>query len=498
MSKCVLVLLILCNFGFINKSISATDNNKEEWSWRKGTDSINVKRSRAELDNLLKLHKKWSFFDKISESNTTHEGVRLYLPDADLHGANLENAVLTNAILFGADLHGAVLKNANLRKAILKDANISNALLDSADLFDAYLSNAFLDSSNLRDAGLDSADLTGAHLKNTNFVRANLQGAILNRADLTGSILYRANLSGAYLNDAILDSANLIGAILVNAKFKKADLRDTHLNGTNLERADLRGALLNRADLTDANLTGADFLNTDLQKAIFEPFSLPNIQDIAYAINLTEISYRNNPSKLMELSEEFFNNGYKQQGRQIICALRRSDANLAELIFFDFTSEYGCNLQRPWSILGVLFLLCSIFYYITMLKKCNSGILLIQQKSVEFISNNKEDNKVRRNNWIKTIIHRNNENIKLYSNNSFNKIPMFIRLLWWSYFFSAINTFNIGFRDINFGRWLKLLTRKEFDLQPFGWIRVVSGVQALISVYLIALWVLSFVGTPFK
>jgi hypothetical protein len=60
-------------------------------------------------------------------------------------------------------------------------------------------------------------------------------------------------------------------------------------------------------------------------------------------------------------------------------------------------------------------------------------------------------------------------------------------------FFSLMSAFNIGFRDINFGRWLRLLTRREYDLKAVGWARTVSGLQSLLSVYLIALWVLSLV-----
>jgi hypothetical protein len=65
-------------------------------------------------------------------------------------------------------------------------------------------------------------------------------------------------------------------------------------------------------------------------------------------------------------------------------------------------------------------------------------------------------------------------------------------------FFSLMSAFNIGFRDINFGRWLRLLTRQEFDIKAVGWARVVAGWQSLISVYLIALWVLTYFGRPFE
>ena len=70
-------------------------------------------------------------------------------------------------------------------------------------------------------------------------------------------------------------------------------------------------------------------------------------------------------------------------------------------------------------------------------------------------------------------------------------------LLRTSMFFSLMSAFNIGFRDINFGRWLRLLTRQEFDIKAVGWARVVAGWQSLISVYLIALWVLTYFGRPF-
>ncbi len=70
-------------------------------------------------------------------------------------------------------------------------------------------------------------------------------------------------------------------------------------------------------------------------------------------------------------------------------------------------------------------------------------------------------------------------------------------LLRTAMFFSLMSAFNIGFRDINFGRWLRLLTRQEFDIKAVGWARVVAGWQSLISVYLIALWVLTYFGRPF-
>jgi hypothetical protein len=66
------------------------------------------------------------------------------------------------------------------------------------------------------------------------------------------------------------------------------------------------------------------------------------------------------------------------------------------------------------------------------------------------------------------------------------------QMLFWALFFALMTAFNIEFRDINFGRWLRLLTGSEYDRKAKGWARTVAGRQSLFSVYLIALWVLTY------
>ncbi len=39
---------------------------------------------------------------------------------------------------------------------------------------------------------------------------------------------------------------------------------------------------------------------------------------------------------------------------------------------------------------------------------------------------------------------------------------------------------------------------REYVLRAKGWLRVVSGAQSLISIYLIAMWVLTSFGWPFE
>lgn len=72
------------------------------------------------------------------------------------------------------------------------------------------------------------------------------------------------------------------------------------------------------------------------------------------------------------------------------------------------------------------------------------------------------------------------------------------RLLHHAAFFSLMTTFNIGFRDVQVGRWLRQLFTREYDVKVTNWARVVAGWQALISVGLIALTLLTYFGRPFE
>lgn len=48
------------------------------------------------------------------------------------------------------------------------------------------------------------------------------------------------------------------------------------------------------------------------------------------------------------------------------------------------------------------------------------------------------------------------------------------------------------------GCWITRIQPRQYSLQATGWVRVVSGVQSLISVYLVALAILTYFGTPFE
>ena len=367
----------------------------------------------------------------------------------------------------------------------------------------ADLSGAELSKANLSDASLPWADLTNAHLEGANLSRANLKGANLSEADLYEANLDGAELSKANLSDATLTEVNLSGKDLQNVKLIRAFLMRTNLSGAGLLRADLSGAKLN-----GANLSGADLDGADLGRALFEPQSVPELRGIAAANNLELLTYETNPDALVQLRAQFEDGGFREQERKITYALKRREAQQSfemcrsgiriltncgsfalNKVFFDWTCQYGMSPGRPL-ILGLwLWLLCSLLYFGFIHTSGQAGLYRVYGQSVS------QDPEAQRR--VERVL-------PLRTGPTLG--PRWVIQFFWhewlllrtSMFFSLMSAFNIGFRDINFGRWLRLLTRREFDIKAVGWARVVAGWQSLISVGLLALAVLTYFGRPFR
>jgi hypothetical protein len=65
-------------------------------------------------------------------------------------------------------------------------------------------------------------------------------------------------------------------------------------------------------------------------------------------------------------------------------------------------------------------------------------------------------------------------------------------------YFSLLSIFHIGWRDLNVGTWIARIQPGEYVLRPAGWVKFISGIQSLLSVYLLAIWALTYFGRPFQ
>jgi hypothetical protein len=139
----------------------------------------------------------------------------------DLRGIDLQGLNLTGSNLSFTKLNGNRLTEANLTRADLSEAELSGCKLMSANLEGAILRKADLTEANLTGARLQRADLRGA----------DLSRAICAEADLRGADLTRAKLSVVDFRLANLGRANLTGAMLRGALLRGADLREAILDG---------------------------------------------------------------------------------------------------------------------------------------------------------------------------------------------------------------------------------------------------------------------------
>ncbi len=433
-----------------NSTVQDQEKVEKEWTGMRYDGSI---LTRADLDEILRKHKLWVETDK-------REGER----------ANLTDAYLIDANLSGVNLNGADLIRANLTYA-----NLSGANLASADLIRAILG--------------------GANLSGANLASADLSWAKLNLADLRG-----AKLTGAKLIAAELMVANLSGAELLNANLNGAELINTDLSGAFLYSADLSGALIMDTYLTNANMTGVNFDGT-----MYEPMltTLPYIPFLASARNLDKLQYSTSPAGLVELRTALREAGLRRREREVNYAILHNryekmwenpngigdlfDAAL-NYILFEHTYKYGMLPARPLQIMVILVLVFAFPYFRVLRRKhrrSRSDIWL--DFADESISPNRD-----RKRRFRVLLY------KGPATKFRGRIKRFRRTVFAAIYFSLLTSFRVGFREINVGNWITRMQCREYTLRATGWVRFITGVQSLISVYLLALWLMTYFGRPFE
>jgi hypothetical protein len=69
-----------------------------------------------------------------------------------------------------------------------------------------------------------------------------------------------------------------------------------------------------------------------------------------------------------------------------------------------------------------------------------------------------------------------------------------IDAIWKAFHISVVSALCLVWRDLNVGTWITRMKPREYALRARGWVRVVSGVQSLISTCLFAICVLTYFG----
>jgi len=369
---------------------------------------------------------------------------------------------------------------------------------EQRDLFDldtflkADFCGADLRGFDLSNRDLRGIDFNGADLRGVNLSGANL-GPVLFPVTMAGPVLVRtglqfANLRGADLSKANLTDASLMGATLgitgrppvteyIGGTAGYSESEDIGCSENEvLARLAQKQTQIGDANLIDANLTGTRF-EPDMS-------SLPKISGIAFASGLEQLDYCFSPYGLVFLREEFKKAGFDEQARKLTFAIRHAEVkknpgypSTALYWLFEYPCAWGLEPSAALFLLWHFTIIFSLPYMFALQFHSAGGIWKT---------------------WPADRVERVEEKIapaRLAYDSS--TLQGWVQTIVVALYFSLCSSLAIGWHDLNLGSLLSRAQPNEFILRPTGWVRVVSGVQSGIGVYLVALWALTYFGHPF-
>jgi hypothetical protein len=293
----------------------------------------------------------------------------------------------------------------------------------------------------------------------------------------------------------------------MDTDFRYAFLYDAKFHGARFIRTALEGAKFDRADISGA---------------LFEPATVPSKSYVGGVKGAALVKFQGdangglNSSGLVLLRAAFREAGLRQQEREATYALERlktayllgfgvsADGSnswqpfwdralkepadvvhgLLRKALFEWTSGYGLLYLRPLGLLsGLLVFMTPIYAAAIWLRPRKVGkdwgIYKIWPRERLAIINGRpavadavQVERLHRDRWL-LVLRR-------------------------ALYFSFLSAFHIGWRDLNVSSWIARLQTSEFVFRARGWVAFLSGVQSLVSVYLVALAVLVYFGRPFE
>ena len=475
----ILIMLALLTMAGINTIDADADDKINPNRWKGMLSDGSVIRA-TDLKIILNNHRQWL-------KGPQNKGRQLVLINADLSGANLKGAKLEKAVLDGtklteADFSGADLSHASLVGADLTGAELGRATMKGANFSEAKLKDAHLFRADLRNAVLRHADLRRTPMFKSNLSHADLRGADLEGAYLFEAILTEANLKEVNFIKADLREADLRGFYLARVKLQGANLQEANLSGANLMRADLSGTNLRNTNLSKAKLIGTDFKDaraefTLFNESIFEPLSVQGMNFLG-AKGFSTIIF-NDSRRVDELRKMAKDSGLRNEERSLTSALHKYrlkgkpvHEKYFEFIWLGLLTDFGADPWRSLKFLGFSILIFTPLYVFSFFLRGKYGIYKICLPDP-----------------LQTELGE-CEPKRLYKPG--------VKAIGYGFYFSILSAFSMGWRDFNIGNWIVRMQWKEYALRSTGWVRTISGFQSLFSLYLLAIWLLTYFGRPFE
>lgn len=209
-------------------------------------------------------------------TNTPIEIAGRELYNIDLSNLNLNYENLSNTKFIGVNLHGCNLDETDMSNALFVNSDLSFATIKNANVINAKFINCIMEGCDFSNSNLNEALFHG-----TTDQYLNTECDINLDTSLTNTTFKLAHLDGARFTNIRLDSSNF---------------RETHLNNTEfanclLEIVEFNNASLVGSTLTDCRIIDCDFSQTKCAYAIFE--NIPGIRNNFTNANLNHALFKN-------------------------------------------------------------------------------------------------------------------------------------------------------------------------------------------------------------
>lgn len=448
---------------------------------------------------------------------------------------------------FPQRLSGANLQGIHFRPLIERAHQVSGVVAENTGSI--YL----LDLSN---CDFERADFSRLYVREcsfagSNFYNSNCQNSTWDYVDASGTVFSVCRFAHTIreecdLSGSEFDFCDFTEARFTHCKARGADFSNAHFVGAKINDTDMTGATFVGSELVYTEIVGTDLAGTLFERAsvvhtLWEPRGQPIAASFASVRDLLTLHFNSSPAGLVTLRKGLQEVGLRDREREVNYVLQRDRINhlwddtiahasgeeyvdrwgtrfekdhrrktdwlaFVEVafnkVFFDWPSMYGYQPGRPLRFVVYLSLLCMLPYTVAILRRrretaegkhrspakggtplpigiAEAGIWAVPlEKRVATTPGDPKRLHVdlAKEGWLKGFSHA----------------------LALGLFFSAISAFSVGYKDLDVGRWIERIKREESTLRATGWVRTVSGIQALVSFYLLVLWVLTYFGRPFE
>jgi hypothetical protein len=239
-------------------------------------------------------------------------------------------------------------------------------------------------------------------------------------------------------------------------------------------RPSLKRTLLNISDL-DAEL--------DLTDALFEPFEIASTGRLVGIKGLESLHFDGDTSGLEKLRKALRDAARYDDAQKVRYSIVRSGLEKAgwveqafSFVMFGLTNGLGLD---PWRPIWIFLTLIPIFFFVYL------GLMWRKLGSIERI-------------WPRHELGDHNTTLgvgdKRDDVGGWKGYPKFLTV----FYFSVLSSLHLKLADIDPGAQIARMQPRLYRLRATKWLRLASGLQSIVSFYLLALWAFTYLGNELR